>query len=625
MTKHLEVATIGAVAVIGAALLAFTPLVRGQLATRVDDPLGLSMRVPRLQVVHAADDAVPGTSMWLQQHDPWLAYMMGRDLFEREWSTADGVYQRLPDRGAGGGGGIGGVNSCAMCHNLPFRSPGAGGNAGDPGFGRNAPHLFGIGLLETLAIQIRAEIFDRFDTNRNGFLDHPAETAGREAVVEAMPGAPVDFGALDDRDGDGQPDLNPVMRIVFVDRDGHALAAQDGVAPSLGDPRVAGYDFSTAFLGASISDHQFPTVRAFSIGVMETLMGIPSIDSTVSNDTGKGRDARAGDGWAETSNAGAPQLAFPLPDATKKCAERDHVSSGELDLLEWYMMNHPPPAQREETAGARHGRLLLASLGCTQCHVPDWAIHPADPSRGLPGDRRFFNLETKWNAAHGRLEGSLKTLSTSPRGGTVIRDVFTDLRHHDLGARFYEHTFDQGQLIVIKRFRTAPLWGAGSTAPYGHDGRSLALDDVIRRHGGEATDSALAYGAAPEGDRRDLWEFLNSLVLYSPDTLPADLDGDGSISIAFRRDGQDLGSERFWPELLFAAVPRYRGWTTASDGSRYFSFALLNLDELYGRNARALADSDANGVPDLVQCVSTRIDSPRDISREAGFNRRRRR
>lgn len=585
------------------------PLLRAQLATRPDDPLGLSPRVPRVQILHAADTMIPGTSMWLQRRDPWLAYMLGRNSFEREWSVADKVFGKLSARGFS----IGGVNSCAMCHNLPFRSPGAGGNAGDPGFGRNTPHLFGAGLLETLAIQIRAELFHQLDRNRNGFLDHPDETRGQEAAVEAAPGVRVDFGALEDRNGDGRPDLNPVLRVVFVDRVGRALSSLQGVEPSLNDPRVAGYDFSVGFLSASVSDHQFPSLRAFTIGVMETLMGIPSVDPTVANDMGLGRDARANDGWAEVSNAGAPQLAFPLAAGAASCERLDHLSEGELDLFEWYLMNHPAPAQRGETASVRSGRKLMESFGCTGCHVAEWVIHPADEARGYPGDRRFFDLDVRWNERHGRLEGVLRSLTEErcnrgateyvpARRGAIVRNVFTDLRHHDLGARFYEHSFVQGRLSVTKRFRTPALWGAGSTAPYGHDGRSPTLDDVIRRHGGEAADAAAAYAAAGDRDRRDLVAFLSSLVLYPPDTLLADIDGDGAISEPFHRAGRNLGPERFWPELLFANTPLYRGWTEAPDGSRYFSLALLNTDELYARDALALADRDGDGVPDAIQC-----------------------
>ena len=48
---------------------------------------------------------------------------------------------------------------------------------------------------------------------------------------------------------------------------------------------------------------------------------------------------------------------------------------------------------------------------------------------------------------------------------------------------------------------TEPLWGVGSTAPYGHDGRSINLREVILRHGGEATASRNAFAALPESHR----------------------------------------------------------------------------------------------------------------------------
>lgn len=47
-----------------------------------------------------------------------------------------------------------------------------------------------------------------------------------------------------------------------------------------------------------------------------------------------------------------------------------------------------------------------------------------------------------------------------------------------------------------------PLWGVGNTAPYGHDGRSINLLEVILRHGGEAEESRGAFEkfAAPDRD-----------------------------------------------------------------------------------------------------------------------------
>ena len=67
-------------------------------------------------------------------------------------------------------------------------------------------------------------------------------------------------------------------------------------------------------------------------------------------------------------------------------------------------------------------------------------------------------------------------------------------------------------------FLTRPLWGVASTGPYGHDGRSNTLDDVILlRHGGEAKASRDAYAALPSRDSDALLKFLNTLVLFPPD------------------------------------------------------------------------------------------------------------
>jgi len=152
---------------------------------------------------------------------------------------------------------------------------------------------------------------------------------------------------------------------------------------------------------------------------------------------------------------------------------------------------------------------------------------------------------------------------------------------------------------VLARFRTAPLWGVGSTAPYGHDGQSMTLDDVVRRHGGEAAAAARLYTAAPEADREALIAYLRTLVLYQPDTLPTDLDGDGRIAPDFEVAGRSAGPERFFPEFLFRVPPVYRGWTSGPDGNRFFSYELLNREEAYGEDLAALADRNRNGIPDI--------------------------
>lgn len=76
----------------------------------------------------------------------------------------------------------------------------------------------------------------------------------------------------------------------------------------------------------------------------------------------------------------------------------------------------------------------------------------------------------------------------------------------------------------MTEFVTEPLWGVGSTAPYGHDGRSINLDAVIRRHGGEAAKSAGRYERLRGGERFQVLAFLESLVLFPPDDTASNLN-----------------------------------------------------------------------------------------------------
>jgi hypothetical protein len=103
----------------------------------------------------------------------------------------------------------------------------------------------------------------------------------------------------------------------------------------------------------------------------------------------------------------------------------------------------------------------------------------------------------------------------------LVQKIFTDFKRHDLGPNFYERNYDG---TLRKQFLTTALWGVGTTAPYGHDGRSINLGEVILRHGGEALGARDAFAALSPGDRSKLLEFLNSLVLFPPDDTASNLD-----------------------------------------------------------------------------------------------------
>jgi hypothetical protein len=582
---------------------------------RPKDLSGRSVKCPRVRAVHSTDPSLLGTTGYLLAKDPWLAYQRGRELFLRDFSKADGAF--------GNAAALAGpvledettkltvrdnVASCALCHNTPFRDGGSGAVIfKNGGTGRKTTHLFGAGLVEMLGWQMRQQLLARGDRDRKGWI-RKGESDDVRAILENLPlgvdgeRVSVDFGSFGDHDGDGRPDLNPVCFIYYVDKEGKRIPW----ARYLTDAGVAGYSFEVQLLGwghrkGSISS----TLRGFSANAFDVHSGIQAYDPTLNEEPNQ-------DGLALVSLAGAPQfytgrtrdrgLVKDARGVSKDDPDRDGVleemTEGDLDLVEWYQLNHPAPAEKRRTPLRAKGKLLLTEIGCTHCHVPDWHLeaenrHDPDLYKRTLGDRRFVDVKVTANKETGRLEGRLEKVK---RGSEyTIRGIYSDFARHDLGPAFHQMQFD-GSLIT--QFRTAPLWGVGSTAPYGHDGASLDLDDVIRRHGGEAEKASRAYAALPEIDRMALLEYLRGLVLYGVDDLPCDLDGDGKIEEHFMVQGMDTGIERLNPEWLFRVPGKIEGMVTNPDGVRVRSFALTNVEEAYGCHLEWLEDKDHDGFPD---------------------------
>jgi hypothetical protein len=594
------------------------------------DLSGLSLKNPRVRVVHTTDPSREGGSMYLQEADPWLGYQWGRSLFQRNFRERDGVYgssgkldgllladgvSRMMDRGH--------TNSCGTCHNVPYRDGGAGLTmAKNGGSGRNTPHLFGGGLVEMIGLQLRLQALALADTNRDGWISLE-EARGRRCVLSNLPpGVPgerveIDFGSFEDLDGDGYPDLNPVFYPVFVDRDGKYLPS----ARSLKSPGVAGYNLQVQVFGWG---HLYlpgrppvsTTLRAFTATPFDIHAGLQACDPTTFL-------SPHGKGLGLVSNAGAQQfvteagkdlarrrgrtgISLDDPDGDGYCEE---VSEGDLDVVEWYLLNHPAPSRGRITTDAAGGERLFRQVGCASCHVPDWHLFGYRPgvrdyTQRYDGDRRFFELEVAYNDKAGRLEGRLRYLADRVgrrwlprRGAYTVRGVYTDFKYHDVGPDFYQVQYDGS---VVRRWRTAPLWGVGTTAPYGHDGASLDLDAVIRRHAGEALKARQAYAALAEDGRRQIVAFLQSLVLYQTDQLPCDVDGDGRVAEHFVVQGMDTGLERFNPEWLFKVPGRIEGPVRNVLGEPIISHALTNVRQAYGLDLEYLRDSDGDGFPDVI-------------------------
>jgi hypothetical protein len=306
------------------------------------------------------------------------------------------------------------------------------------------------------------------------------------------------------------------------------------------------------------------------------------------------------------TRSGLPGISLDDPDRDGYCEE---ITEGDLDVAEWYLLNHPAPARGKITADVRAGEKLFHQVGCARCHVPDWHLFAHNPkakdyTQRFDGDRRFFELQVAYNDKAERLEGKLVYLADKKKGRWVprrkaypVRGIYSDFKYHDVGKAFYQVQFDGS---VVKKWRTTPLWGLGTTAPYGHDGASLDIDAVIRRHGGEALEARKAYAALAEKQRRQMVRFLRSLVLYQTDQLPCDINGDGKIDEHFRVQGMDTGVERFNPEWLFKVPGKIEGPVTNLQGEKIISYALTNVRQAYGFDLEYLKDSDGDGFPDVI-------------------------
>lgn len=543
------------------------------------DVSGRSVKTPRVRVLH---DGPPGSATWLVKNDPWLAYAWGRELALREFSSQEGAFG---ESGRLGGTTLddqatpmmsrGHVNSCAACHNTPWRDMGAGITiAKNAGSGRNTPHLYGAGVVEMIGQTIREELLHQADANRDRWISK--EEARGSAIVQDK-----DFGRFDDADEDGRPDLNEVVYVWYVDKNGKRISW----ARSLNDPEVAGYNFSVQVFGHGQNDRighggLGDSLRSVAARALDMHSGLQAFDPTCNDDPD-------GDGLTGVSLPGAQQfhtaftrdLGAALDERGLSLDDPDRdgviheITEGDLDLLEFYLLNHPTPA---ENSPSPKGRQIAETVGCFECHTPSWSVSY---------DRRFFDIKS----------GALTFLTKGPR---TIDGIYSDFRQHDLGPAYHELQFDG---TMRTKFRTPPLWGVGTSAPYGHDGASLTLEEAILRHGGEAAETTRRYKKLDPQDREELHAFLRSLVLYSTDTTPIDVDGDGRVSGRFFVAGVDTGPERFNPEWLFRIRGRIEGSLTNNEGRTILSKALVNLREAYGLDLPGLQDLDRDGIPDLME------------------------
>ena len=441
------------------------------------------------------DLLTPGSSRFLIARDGFRAIRRGRQLFQRKFTLAQGLGPTTSD-GVGEIGtdqsiGAGLADSCASCHGRPRGSAGVGGNVFTRPASRDAPHLFGLGLVEMLADEITTDL--RRTRNR---VRWRAARTGRTATLP-LRSKGISFGTVT-ATPDGSVDLS---KVVGVDAD---LRVKPFFAQ-----------------GASFS------IREFTVGALNAEMGLEPFDPDLQAAATGGRVVTPSglvlDGSLDKVE---PPAARPGEDNDED-GHVDELDVAVVDYLEFYLLNYFKPALHRQSELTARGFGLMAQIGCTTCHVRDLTVER---------DRRLADVETVYDPEGNGLNELFATAAGRFRteaGGNgqppllvpsherfVVRNLFADFRRHDLGPAFHERNFDG---TYQRQHMTEPLWGVGSTAPYGHDGRSMTLHDVIVRHGGEALEARDRYVALGEAEKQALVGALSSLVLFPPDDTASNL------------------------------------------------------------------------------------------------------
>ena len=488
-----------------------------QLIDRTKNPntinAGIAKSLSQQAGAGRGDIMTPDSSTFIIKRDPFRSIRRGRQLFQRKFLRTQGMGPIADDLILGGnietslkiGAGL--ADSCATCHGRPRGSAGFGGDVVTRPESRDAPHLFGLGLKEMLADEITtdlrairaAAILQAQQTNRN--------------VTKDLKSKAIDYGKITAQ-ANGTVDTSEVK----------------GIDANL---RVKPFFHH----GGTIS------MREFIVGAFNDEMGLQAVDAELQ---------QAHDGARIETPSGmildgtTDQISAPMVTTTSQDEDGDGISNeiptSVVDHMEFYLLNYFKAGTHQQSQSTSKGLETFKAIGCAQCHVPELRINR---------DRRVADVETVYDPEHGNFNSLFSTATplfslvadTSgypswkrPNGGQfLVRNIFTDFRRHNLGPNFFERNYDGSYQTT---FLTTALWGVGSTGPYGHDGRSMTLMDVILRHGGEAEDARDNFAAKNRNKQQEVIEFLNSLVLFPPDDTASNLDPGNRNAVGFPQYGQ---------------------------------------------------------------------------------------
>ncbi len=484
-------------------------------SARTSRSIGAEVAVP----IHLADDG--------QEFSASLKDLLahGQRLFEANWTDQEGAGRPLtkgtgrpladPSRPLTGARVFNRIsapdaNSCAGCHNVPYRISGGGGDvvanvfvlaqrfdfatfdradtlptrgavdeAGKPvslldaANQRATTGMFGAGYLEMLARQITEELQQIRGSMRIG------ET--KELVAKG-----IHFGRLTL----GKNGLWDTSKVEGLGR--LSLLSTDSHNPP------------TLVIRPWHQASNVVSLREFSNTAFNQHHGIQSTERF-------GLDTDPdGDGFANELTR-ADVTAVSVWQATLQVPGR--------------VIPRDPEIEQAVLAGER----TFEKIGCATCHIPR-----------LPLDKRgwIFVEPNPFNPPGNLRTGETQDLKVdlssdvlpAPRlrpdaSGTVWVDAYTDFKLHDICEPGTAEPLDQNQSQWSRklmdgncRFLTKRLWGAANEPPFFHHGLFTTLRQAVLAHAGEATESRRAFQMLPPYERDALIEFLKSLQILPPGT-----------------------------------------------------------------------------------------------------------
>ena len=155
-----------------------------------------------------------------------------------------------------------------------------------------------------------------------------------------------------------------------------------------------------------------------------------------------------------------------------------------------------------QAKSVQRGTVVFEKIGCVVCHVPD-----VGPVAGLYSDLLLHdmgsNLSDPSPAIPELNERTVQVESGIAYGGPILQMELVK----------------NSTTNIHQEWRTPPLWGVASSAPYLHDGRAATLEQAIQWHGGEGQRAAEAFRSLKPDERVDLLQFLNSLTAPTNDQV----------------------------------------------------------------------------------------------------------